>query len=353
MKPYDVVGVIYTQTCPLACKHCITESSPAAKGRMRLDQARAYLPAILRFSPTVCFTGGEPLLYYKDILRLTREAKALGLNVSVVTGAGWVRDEKTARLRMQQLADAGVSTICISWDRYHEEFAPRKCAVRLARLAVEAGLDVTVRSAIPASDRADDPPEEFDELPIHFQSVRVIPLGRAASLPASHISRENDPPRGICSVIRSPAVGHDGTVYACCGPSLYSAKSSPLVLGNANAEPLEDIFARALENPILQVIQNLGPYGFYALLKDDPAAQKMLRKRPAGYSTICDLCVDVTNDQDLLAAVMDRLQDRDAQTMLTAARMWRNKKLLREAGTQRNIGSRCNRELERAGHGNR
>ena len=64
MKPYDVVGVIYTQMCPMACKHCITESSPAAKGRMRLDQARAYFPAILRFQSHGLFHGGRaaPLL---------------------------------------------------------------------------------------------------------------------------------------------------------------------------------------------------------------------------------------------------------------------------------------------------
>jgi hypothetical protein len=352
MKPYDVVGLMYTRTCPLTCKHCITQSSPSAKGRMRLDQARAYLPAIQEFSPTVCFTGGEPLLYYKDILRLTQDAKALGLDVTVVTGAGWVREEKAARLRMQELARSGVSTICISWDRYHEEFVPRERAILLARLAVEAGLDVKVRSVIPATDRASSSCQEFDGMPIQLQSVRLIPLGRASSLPASHLAHEDEPPRGVCSVIRSPSIGHDGTVYACCGPSLYSAKSSPLVLGNANAEPLEDIFARALQNPILQVIQYLGSYGFYALLKDHPAAQKILGKRRAGYSTICDLCLDVTNGEDLVAAVMDRLQDHDAQTLLTAARLWHNKKVLRVAGVQRNIGSRYNRDSERAAHAN-
>ena len=69
------------------------------------------------------------------------------------------------------------------------------------------------------------------------------------------------------------------------------------------------------------------------------AAQKILGKRRAGYSTICDLCLDVTNGEDLVAAVMDRLQDHDAQTLLTAARLWHNKKVLRVAGVQRNIGS--------------
>ncbi|MDD5034413.1 MAG: radical SAM/SPASM domain-containing protein [Methylococcaceae bacterium] len=344
MSRYDVVGLMYTKACPLACGHCVTESSPSAKGKMGLEQAKSYLPAIQQYSSTVCLTGGEPLLFYQEILELTREAKALGLEVSLVSGAGWVRGEKPARNRMQELVEAGLSTICISWDRYHEEFSSRERAVLLAKLAAEAGLDVKVRSVIPNGDPPEGPRDEFDGIPINFQSVRPIPVGRASSLPSSHFSWEKEPPRGVCTVVRSPSIDHDGTVYACCGPSLYSLKPSPLVLGNANDEPLEAIFARALEDSILHILQNLGSYGFHMLLKDHPLEQRMLSTSRGTYTTICDLCLGVTNDPELVAAIKERLLDQDAQTLLTAARLWRNKKLLQVAGTQREIGVKFNKQ---------
>lgn len=349
MNSYEVVGLMYTKTCPLACQDCITESSPTAKGKMDFEQARAYLPAIRSVSPTVCFTGGEPLLFYPEILELTREAKALGLYVSLVSGAGWVRSEKLARARIQQLAAAGLSTICISWDRYHEEFSPRARAVLLARLAAEAGLEITLRSVIPAGEPPEGPRDAFKGIPIHFQSVRAVPLGRAASLPDSHFCWEDEPPRGVCTVIQSPAIDHDGTVYACCGPSLYSLRPSPLVLGNTHDEPLEVIFARASQDPILEVLELLGSYGFYLLLKDHPLGQGLLNQRNGRYTTICEMCIDVTNDTDLVAAVKERLQDPDTQPLLAAARLWRQKKLLREAGSQRKIGEIRYKQAQQGG----
>lgn len=350
MKNYDVVGLMYTRTCPLACKDCITESSPNAKGRMRFDQARSYLPAIAKYARTVCFTGGEPFLHYRDILQLTREAKSLGLDVTIVSGAGWVRKEKLAQSRMQELATAGVSTICISWDKYHEEFSTANRAAMLARLAFEANLKVKVRSVIPAGDPPDGVRVSFGEFPINFQSVLPIALGRAASLPASHFLREEDPPRSVCGVVKSPNIDFDGTVYACCGPSLHSAKTSTLVLGNANEEPLENIFARAVKNPILQVLEILGSYGFYELLKGHRLEHKMLSRRAEGYSTICDLCLDVTNNPELVAAVVERLEDKDAKTLVAAAKLWRDRKLLPVAGTQRYIGAKFNKPLEEVRH---
>lgn len=341
---YEVVGLMYTKACPLACRDCITESSPTAKGKMPFSAATGYIPAIAKFSPTVCLTGGEPMLHYREITDLSRVAQAHGLEVSIVTGAGWVSSEKSARSRMQGLAEAGVSTVCISWDRYHEEFSPREKAVLLAEVCVDAGLEVKVRSVIPSGEPPEGPRDAFLGIPINFQSVRAVPLGRASTLPDSHFSWEEEPPRGVCTVIQSPAIDHDGTVYACCGPSLHSLKASPLVLGNANHEPLEVIFARAAEDPILQILRDLGSYGFYVLLKDHPLGAALLNKRQSRYTTICELCLDVTNDLGIVAAVRERLHDQDAQSLLAAARLWRDNKLLREAGSQREIGKKFNKQ---------
>ena len=139
------INLTYTRTCPLRCRHCITESSPIVKDRMSLDQASDYLPAIAQFAPELCITGGEPFLCHREIVELAKRARKLGLKVSIVTGAGWVRREESARRILGAVADAGVELIGISWDVYHAEQAPIGGAVLVARLATELGMQVAVR----------------------------------------------------------------------------------------------------------------------------------------------------------------------------------------------------------------
>ncbi|WP_282213493.1 radical SAM/SPASM domain-containing protein [Methylococcus capsulatus] len=336
MIQYDTIGLVYTRACPLSCAHCITESSPKVRGRMGLEQASDYLKTISLFSPSVCFTGGEAMLYYRDILELVSQARGLGLKTSLVSGAGWVRGESSTRARIKALAGAGLNHVCISWDQYHEEFSARERPLLLARLALEAGLEVAVRVVAISDAQKEAYHAMFDGLPVYLQAQTPIMLGRAASLPAQHFAFRDEPPDGVCAVILSPTIEADGTVYACCGPSYYASHSSPLRLGNTLEEPLEDILARSRQDPFLEMIHVAGPYGLYKLLKDLPAGEACLKTRPA-YSSICDLCLDVTNDPKLVTAVRERIADIDAQRLRVAGRLWMKNKLLPELKKRRTI----------------
>ena len=320
MMQFQTIGLSYTRTCPLACRHCITESSPQAKGRMVPEQASRYLRAIAQFTRSTCFTGGEPLLYHREIVELIGQAKALGLKVSLVTGAGWVKDEATTWRKVRELAEAGLDAMMISWDAYHEEFLPRERAVMLARLAVKAGLPVHVRTILPANGQVDGYETAFAGLPIKFEIGRTLRLGRASSLPPETFQCTETPPTGACGLVLQPVIETDGTVYACCGPSLSSHPTSPLVLGNAEAEPLEAILERAAQDPVLEVISTLGPYGLYRLLQDHPTGRERFRPR-SQYTSICDLCLDITNLPELVSAVRERLQEPDVQALFAARRI--------------------------------
>lgn len=319
MDSFKTIALSYTRTCPLACRHCITESSPQATGRMLPGQARRYIQSLPRFTQSICFTGGEPLLFHREIVELTGLAKALGLKVSLVSGAGWVKDEATAKRKVRELTDTGLDEMTISWDSYHEEFLPRDRAVLLARLAVEAGLEVAVRTVLPAEGQADGYHTAFSDLPVELEIGRVIRLGQAQSLPKEVFRWTDEPPKGVCRLVFKPVIEHDGTVYACCGPSLFSQKTSPLVLGNAEKEPLEDILERAAGNPLLEVISRLGPYGLYLLLRDHPLGQKRFKAR-SRYTGICDLCLDITNSPGLVEAILERLQAPEVQALFAAGR---------------------------------
>lgn len=324
MPEYKVIGLMYTRACPLTCAHCITESSPHVKERMRLEHARAYLPVVAGFGAQLCFTGGEPILYYKEIAELIREAKTFGLHVTLVTGAGWARRESTMLSRIAVLADAGLDGMCISSDDYHETSAKSDRAISLAKIAMDAGIRVSVRTVTPAKGDTQAHHKIFEGLPVVRDGHEVIRLGRAASLPPPHFAFEDEPPRGICNTVFSPVVEPDGNVYICCGPARFCRAPSPLLLGNAREEPLDKILARGLEDPLLEIIYNLGPYGLYHLLKSHSAEIATFRPRPA-YTGICELCLDITNEPRLVSALREILRDRGATRLLLASRLWREK----------------------------
>lgn len=325
MPKYKVIGLMYTRACPLACEHCITESSPEVKERMRLRQALDHLPSIARFTSALGITGGEPFLYYREVAQLVREAKRLGLKTYAVTGAGWVKEEGQTRSRIELLVDAGLDGLNISWDQYHEKFSTPERAVMLARIAAESGLDVKVRAVESATRTKEEDQAIFAGLPVTLGSNQIVRVGRAASLPASHFMVFDAPPARSCSAVYSPVIEPDGSVYACCGPAKYGRKPSPLLLGDATAESLEDILERALKDPILEIIHDLGPYGLYRLLKDHPIGQKRFKARST-YTGICELCLDITSDPELVRALRDRLLDKDAQRFVAASRLWKKNK---------------------------
>ena len=194
MIRHEVIGLVYTRRCPLACRHCITESSPAASGKMRVEQASQYLPVLARFTDSISFTGGEPLLYHKEIVELTVLARTLGLGVRVVTGAGWVQDERTTRRKVSELARAGVAGMTISSDGYHEEFVSRDRPLLLARLAVAAGLDVRINTVVPAG-AASAPLSS--SAGATWQPVKLMRLGTARTLPHDQFHRTDGPPKGL------------------------------------------------------------------------------------------------------------------------------------------------------------
>jgi hypothetical protein len=181
---------------------------------------------------------------------------------------------------------------------------------------------VSIRIDLPAN--TDPSPYEaaFKGLPVTFNPSQIIRLGRASTLPITHFQQWHAPPKGECDNVLLAVIDFSGKVYACCGPSYFSSSDSPLVLGDACQEPLEDILERAINDPILEVISLLGPYGLYLLLEQTEF--KGLYEPRGTYTTICDLCLDLTNSPDMVSAIRKKLTDSQSQALLSAARMWKD-----------------------------
>lgn len=317
---------MYTRTCPFACQDCITDSSPQARLKMPFEKAKSYIRAMVPFTPAVCFTGGESLLYPEDIMSLSRYARDLGLRPNLVSGAGWVNSAEMAEKRAKELAEAGIKALVVSWDKYHEEFGHVDQPVLLARAAAEAGIHVSVRIVSKPGECFEKYRKAFENIPVVLQPVPIIRMGRAKTLPKSHFYWHTQPPKGACFVVLSPAIDEKGKVYACCGPTLDSPDNSPLILGDAEKEPLENILERGVKDTLLEMIHLLGPYGMTLLLKEHPEGNKYF-KPGKSYSGVCELCRDLTDSPELVRILREQIQSLKSQRRISAARVWMEKKI--------------------------
>jgi hypothetical protein len=115
------IHILLTYTCTFQCDHCFLYSSPRSVGvfdvaslERLIDQATAVATV-----ETICFEGGEPLLYLPQLLAGIRYAKKCGFKTGIVTNAYVARSLEDARLLLSMFEDAGLDSIAVSDDRLH------------------------------------------------------------------------------------------------------------------------------------------------------------------------------------------------------------------------------------------
>src|SRR5262245_13009048 len=117
----DTAVLLYTMNCNIDCAHCSVDSHRHRPERMTLDQARALVRGLCDV-PDIKFidiTGGEPLLYPKEIKELAKLAKEQGKQVRVVSNGFWAASVERAEKVIREMRDAGVESIGISIDEWH------------------------------------------------------------------------------------------------------------------------------------------------------------------------------------------------------------------------------------------
>lgn len=140
----DGIHFLLTYTCNFECDHCFLYCSPRSRGTFSIDQVTRVLDEGRKLGTVawIFFEGGEPFLFYPLLLESVRRAAARGFKVGVVTNAYGAIAEEDAELWLRPLAEAGLSYLSVSNDRYHygEEVAnPAATACQAAR---QLGIDV-------------------------------------------------------------------------------------------------------------------------------------------------------------------------------------------------------------------
>jgi hypothetical protein len=314
MPPHQLLGLAYTETCLFACDHCIREASPSRSGKMHIRDAKGYIRSADEIGiPSVGITGGEPFLFFPEILKLVEFASGLGMETSVITSGYWAADPARAGEMLSKLAEKGLDVLGVSWDEFHERHVPVSFLYRLADLCSRLGLRMVLNVCRSTRTRMN---HEDIKAKVHEQNL--VPLGRASSLPDDLFLQYEEPPSGSCGNLLNPMVDWNGEIFACCGPGRFSSPTSPLRLGNANDSRLRETLLKAAEDPILGAIHVWGPYGLWRLLEDEGHNQ-LYTPKERYLGGICMFCLDLLDQSEVVAILRRKLRSPETKRRLEAA----------------------------------
>lgn len=331
--PFNILILNYTMTCPLACDYCCYKCGPKRSETMNLDFALNLVDqaAALGVFAECGFTGGEPLVYYDDIIALTTRMAGYGLPFSMISACDWATDSATAAAKLQPLIDRGMSVFTASYDPSHERFVPRANVER----AIDYVLSRGVRAVLCGS-FYDDKTNLHDLFPAYAANSEVslvtrvvLPkVGRSEKrdIQPSYYANTDTSPGGACykRFYHDVTVFWDGEIYPCC--SVYNRATPGISYGNAYDEPLAAIWDRIAGSLFLKQIKQGGFDGLYAFVEDrNPALASRLPDRAKAIGP-CHLCNLLMGEETLA---------RDVHELFAQEERDRVRNLLQAVRTQR------------------
>lgn len=289
---------LMTYKCTSECKHCLFRASPYQDNLISLKDVKRDLRNLKTNHPvdSVYFFGGEPLLYFELLVNLIREVKKLEIpnceTIGIITNGFWGKNDSISKKYAKGLKEAGLNSLVISVDAFHQEFVPIDAVKGTIRAAREVGIewikingkslgDIGVNNRYNRQTKCliRELEKEFDVDEIDVKPLMVV--GRAADhlkkyLPVTEI------PSGKCDRIRNPTyieIDPNGWVWFCSG----------IAIGNTRKKSISEIVRGYdyKEHQILCRIVDKGPKSLLEL------AMEKGYKPLQGYADECHLCFSV------------------------------------------------------------
>ncbi|MEA2935864.1 MAG: hypothetical protein QOD74_2510 [Variibacter sp.] len=259
----DTFAFHVTYTCPLACAHCCFSSSPEQADTLDPAYILAAIEELPEDIELVAFTGGEPFLHGRNLVRYVEAAKRRGFQTRIVTSGHFATSAKAAAFRLRPLADAGLDELSISWDDYHEAFVP----FERIRTLVEVASQYQIQTAI-SSVQSNETKWTVDAIRAALgplaDGLRIVcesslnMTGRAETALADSTFKTNGFLGPCPYVLTGPTMSAKGKLLACCGvipdTDRLAIAASPL------AKDIPALIEGSLSNPLYLYLYLRGPY---------------------------------------------------------------------------------------------
>ncbi len=274
--------LLVTYKCNARCRHCFLSAGPEHSRVISRERGLALIQEASELSEIdhLFLEGGEPFLFPDLMLELVKAATVGGLWVGALSNGFWAHSRPAVLARLEPLAAAGLRSLSISTDSWHEEFVSREKAVRAATIAQELGISADIMVCNPLNVTNNKGKVETE---ITTYAGDVVCRGRAVDSlcgAGEHNWKELVDCRERLSGPGRVHVGPDGEVHLCQG----------LLLGHRVGDvPLGDIFAdyAPTEHPLVSRLIEGGPAAMAGNAQE-------LGWKPSGlYMDSCHLCYEV------------------------------------------------------------
>lgn len=280
-----------TWSCDIRCSHCCQDHT---RVDLSYETAIKAIDGYRRAGvlDRVGFTGGEPFTRYDLMLRLAKHALTLGLPSGVVTNGRWALDQTIAFQRLSELQTAGIDTIVVSFDSFHEEFVPIGRVEGLLKVARSLGLATFVYASYSSGrqlSRTKIIVEQLSKIEgVDIQYRDVVPVGFGAMIPIGLASKSYREVDKRCPIQGNFTIWPDGRVFPCCSAGTHEN----LCIGDLKADAIEKTINRKISWGILKSIHTSG-LDEVVLQLPEKQRREIARGR---YVSSCHLCHVLFND---------------------------------------------------------
>jgi organic radical activating enzyme len=266
--------ILLTHRCTLECDHCFLWSGPRQTAVLSIEAvARILEQAQDAGVRSIYFEGGEPFLYYPQLVRGVQDAAGMGFEVGIVSNAYWAVSIADAVEWLQPFVGC-LADLSISSDLYHCD----KCLGEEPQNAVAAAKWLHIpTSIISIAAPNQEAPSSHGQLE---EQSRIMYRGRAAVLLApAQMTQPWDELRNCeHEDLRDPGRLHvdpHGNLHLCQGILIGNIFECPLRQLSAEYDPDAHPICRALlQGGPAELVKTFG-----------------LDHRPA-YADACHLCYE-------------------------------------------------------------
>ncbi|KFI46821.1 peptide modification radical SAM enzyme, YydG family [Bifidobacterium bohemicum] len=307
------ICLTFSSKCNISCAHCCFSCGPHSEDHLSEEQSVKIVDDAIANAHvnSIGFSGGEALLHRNLLLSLMKRASEGNLKTTLVSNGFWGHSVANAQNILTLLKNAGLSTLTLSFDEFHEKFIPTQRIINILQANKYIGIPCHISMAVTKDHTGEELIHDLGEAGFTIPITRfpVVPVGAAAQLPKENIYSHydaNDPL--ICPGLQI-TYHFNGDVYPCCSPAVFH---TCLSIGEVSNTPTHTALERVSRNKLFALMQRIGLRGIAEICKEHGIGPD-LTKVPV--VDPCDLCRKIFANSKTLEALLPYIDQAYRKTL--------------------------------------
>jgi len=224
---FSILGVFLGNKCNLECDHCIPRSSISERGKLSSEEIAKIIEAVEKYKiPMISFTGGEPLLFYRnEIDKIISSLKGELPKIRITTNGTFLKQSN-----WKDYIPRNVTEIRLSYDTFHMSNLHTSDLMKLLEFCRLSGLGFYIEYILTNPTEMKVITEFPVELRNHIKFDLALRCGRAKDknkyYNPKHFSIERL--RGKCpSIAEGYLLYYQGRGFAICCNNLSETEFVP------------------------------------------------------------------------------------------------------------------------------